>query len=254
MKLYLPSAILISALIDLLLLLTVCRMYGLPAQRYRLVAASALGGGYTGSCLVSGFYFLGNIFWRLVFLAMMAIIAFGLQWKTARPCIMFLLLNLAVSGVVGAVNASSVWAVVGGGLIIAAMCLIFCRGSGMGNYISVELLYGKKHLQLTALCDTGNTLRDPLTGRSVLVIGADAAYQLTGLTKDQLRNPVESVGVLPGLRLIPYHTIGQPRGLLLALYLPKVKIGNWQGSSLVALAPECVGSESTYQALTGGAA
>ena len=254
MKLYLPGVMLISALIDLLLLVTVCRMHGLPVQHYRLVAASALGGGYAGWCLISGFHFLGNIFWRLVFLILMGVVTFGLQRKALRPCIMFALLNLAVSGVVGAVNESSLWALVGGGVIIAAMCLMFYRGSSIGDYISVELLYGQKHLQLTALRDTGNTLRDPLTGRSVLVIGADAACQLTGLTKDQLRNPVESVGALPGLRLIPYHTIGQPGGLLLALYLPKVKIGKWQGSSLVALAPEGVGSESTYQALTGGAA
>ena len=31
-----------------------------------------------------------------------------------------------------------------------------------------------------------------------------------------------------------------------------VKIGNWQGSTLVAFAPESLSAEGAYQALTGG--
>ena len=115
----------------------------------------------------------------------------------------------------------------------------------------VELAYGDKHLHITALQDTGNTLRDPVTGRDVLVVGADVASELIGLTPHQLQSPVESVGVLPGLRLIPYHSVGT-RSFMLAMRLQNVKIGTWQGSSLVAFAPEGLSSEGTYQALTGG--
>jgi stage II sporulation protein GA (sporulation sigma-E factor processing peptidase) len=105
---------------------------------------------------------------------------------------------------------------------------------------------------LTALQDTGNTLRDPITGRQVLVVGADVAQKLTGLTVQQLKKPVENVGLLPGLRLIPYRAVGQEAGLLLALKLPQVKIGTWQGNSLVAFAPEGLSPDGAYQALTGG--
>ena len=105
-----------------------------------------------------------------------------------------------------------------------------------------------------ALRDTGNTLRDPITGGEVLVIGADAAGELTGLTQAQLRNPIDSLGTIPGLRLIPYHSIGNEGGFLLALKLQNVKIGSWKGSSLVAFAPEGLNLEGTYQALTGGVA
>ena len=97
---------------------------------------------------------------------------------------------------------------------------------------------------------TGNTLQDPVTGQPVLVIGADAANRLTGLSREQLRSPVESLEALPGLRLVPYRTVGGS-GLMLARKYQNVKIGKWKGSQLVAFAPERLGGG--YEALTGGA-
>ncbi len=87
-----------------------------------------------------------------------------------------------------------------------------------------------RQMQLIALRDTGNTLRDPLTGEQVLVAGADVGEKLLGLTAQQLRNPVETVAqsTLRGLRLIPYRGVGQPGGMLLAVrpVLPGLYIQN----------------------------
>lgn len=76
--------------------------------------------------------------------------------------------------------------------------------------LPVRLSGNGKQLRLTALADTGNELRDPITGQSVLVIGCEAAGQLTGLTRAQLRHPLETLTAapLPGLRLIPYRAVG----------------------------------------------
>jgi iron complex outermembrane receptor protein len=70
------------------------------------------------------------------------------------------------------------------------------------------------------------------------------------LSADQLRKPLETIGLLPGLRLIPYKTISG-RGFLLAMPMQNVKIGSYRGSSLVAFSPESIGN-GNYQALTGG--
>ena len=99
--------------------------------------------------------------------------------------------------------------------------------------------HGEKSVQLIALRDTGNTLKDPITGQQVLVIGEEAARTLTGLTAAQLRTPLETVAKrqVPGLRLIPYRAVGQPGGMLLAMRFSDVKIGNRKTSALIALAP-----------------
>ena len=86
----------------------------------------------------------------------------------------------------------------------------------------------------------------------MLVVGGDVAGELTGLTKEQLKSPLDSMGVISGLRLIPYHTVDRNTGFLLALKLQNTRIGSWRGSTLVAFAPEVLNREGAYQALMGG--
>ena len=112
-----------------------------------------------------------------------------------------------------------------------------------------------RRINLIALRDTGNNLRDPISGESVLVAGADVAEKLLGLTSWQLAHPVETLasGAVPGVRLIPYHAVGQPGGLLVALRFQRAKIGNTFANPLVAFAPEVLAGGEVYQMLTGGA-
>ena len=93
------------------------------------------------------------------------------------------------------------------------------------------------------------------TGKSpVLVVDADAGKALLGLTPQQLANPVEAVATasVPGLRLLPYRSIGSPQGMLAAIRLQNTKIGDFRGSTVVAFAPQKLDSEGIYRGLTGG--
>ena len=197
--------------------------------------------------------FLGGYFWYFISIGCISVIAFGLTVSGLYRGALFLLFRLALSGAAQG-NHTAWWPEAIAAAGIGAVCMIGIRlGQRADRYVPVELQYAEKSLSLTALRDSGNTLRDPVTGNSVLVVGADAALKLTGLTRKQLQNPVESMGLLPGLRLVPYRTVGQSGGLLLALQMKHVKIGSWQGSSLVAFAPEGLDEDGHYQALTGGA-
>lgn len=255
MPVYLDLVIALNFLVDFLLLLGTSRLCGYPARPLRTALAALLGGVYGGLCLLPGLHFLGNVLWRTVSLALMALLAFGVSVSALRRGVVFALLSMALGGVALGLGGSSFWTLVAAAGGVCSLCVVGFRGKlEARSYVPVVLSYGGKRLQLTALQDTGNTLRDPVTGRPVLVIAADAAQQLTGLSREQLRQPVESVGALPGLRLIPYRAVGKDSGLLLALRFPEVKIGTWKGSSLVAFAPEGLSPENAYQALTGGAA
>lgn len=255
MQVYLDVVIVLNFLVDFLLLMGTNRMCGYPARPGKAALGAALGGIYAGACLLPGFSFLGNTLWRTVALALMSCAAFGVSKNALRRGIVFAFLNMALGGVALGLNTHGFWAITASAGIVFLLCVLGFRGKvGGQSYVPVELFYSGKRIRLTALQDTGNTLRDPVTGRQVLVVGADVAQKLTGLTIQQLRSPVETMGALPGLRLIPYRAVGQESGLLLALKLPQVKIGSWKGSSLVAFAPEGLSAEGAYQALTGGAA
>ena len=88
----------------------------------------------------------------------------------------------------------------------------------------------------------------------MLIISADVASRLTGLTQTQLRNPMETLVLPPisGLRLIPYRSVGNAGGFLLAKRFADVTIGEKKQSALVAFASEGLGKGEIYQALTGG--
>lgn len=245
----------LSFLVDLLLIFGTNRLLGRPLYPMRGIIAAAVGGVYSGICLLPGFSFLGGILWRLISLITVGALAFGIQKSALYPTAAFCLMSMAMGSVVSGLENSNLWSAV---LAAGSICLMFYIGFiKQGNtsvYVPVELHYAEKQCCLTALRDTGNTLKDPITGSSVLIVGADVARELTGLTGEQLRKPVEVLGKspLPGLRLIPYRAVGQPAGMLLALRIPKMRIGAWQGSGVVAFAPDTLSPDGEFQALTGG--
>lgn len=253
MTVYVDGVFLLNFLVDFLLLLAASRLCGFSAKPVRVALGALLGGVYAACCLIPGFYFLGNTLWRTVSLGLMSVIAYGVSKSAMRRSLVFAFLSMALGGAVMGMSRGGFWGIVCGAVTVCLLCFVGFRGRiGGTSYVPVELHYGDKHLHITALQDTGNTLRDPITGRTVLVVGADTALELLGLTRSQLQNPVGSLGALPGLRLVPYHSIGASN-FLLAMRLKNVKIGTWQGSTLVAFAPEGLSTEGAYQALTGGA-
>jgi len=251
---YVDAVMMLNFLVDFFLLLGTNRLSGYPPGGKRAAAAAGIGGVYGGLCLLPGFRFLGSTLWRCVSLAVMSGVAFGWKRSALRRGVLFCLLSMALGGTVLFLGGGGATGLAGGVAGIALLCYFGFRGSVGKNYVPVFLRYGRKNLQLTALRDTGNTLRDPITGCSVLVIGADAAAELTGLTQQQLRDPVATLQAasLPGLRLIPFRSVGNPGGMLLGLRLEEVRIGHQQGSRLVAFSPEKLSGSGEYQALTGG--
>lgn len=255
MTVYLDIVILLNFLVDWLLLLGTNRLCGYPPGLKRTALAAGLGGIYAGGCLLPGFAFLGNLFWRFVSFMLIVWLAFGLSISSLRRGTVFILLSMALGGIAIGFGKGGFWPLVLAAAGVSLMCWIGFRGKlGTAAYVPVEITFAGKHLQLMALKDTGNNLRDPVTGRPVLVIGAEAAQKLTGLTPLQLKQPLQSIACLPGSRLIPYRTVGQPCGMLLAMRIHDVKIAGKRESVLVAFAPDILSSEGAYQALTGGIA
>ena len=256
MVVYLDLVMLLNFLVDFFLLLGTNRLCGYPSGLGRITLAGAVGGVYGGVCLLPGFSrFMGNTFWRIVSLSIVSAIAFGISKETIRKTVVFVLLSMALGGIAAGFGQGSFWSLIASAAGLCLICAVgFRQKLGATAYLPMELSYKDVKLKLTAMQDTGNTLRDPITGDYVIIIGADAAIKLTGLTKEQLENPISAVetGKFSGLRLIPYRSVGESQGMLLALRIPYVRIGAWKGSRLVAFSPRELGSKGTYQALTGG--
>lgn len=253
MVVYLDVVMLLNFLVDLLLLLGTNRLAGFPAGGKRCLLAALLGAAYSGVCLLPRFYFLGNTLWRTVSLCLMASVAFGWNRSVLRRGTVFVILSMALGGIAVSLGEGRLDQLV----LSAAGVWLLCRmgfGNSLGQtYIPITISDSGRGIRLLALRDTGNTLRDPITGEPVVVIGADAAAELTGLPVTVFSAPMEAVLQYPGYRLIPYHGVGQPVGMLLAKRYADVQIGDRHGPVLIAFAPEVISRAGEYQALTGGA-
>lgn len=216
--------------------------------------ASGLGGIYAGACLLPGFSFLGNAFWRTVSLILMAGIAFGWNRSAFQRGAVFVLLSMALGGIATGFVKKNFGGLVAAAALVWLLCRLSFRGSiGVKEYVPVKISWQDRTVSLIALKDTGNGLKDPLTGESVLVAGSDIAQKLLGLSKEQLEHPLDTMGKMPGLRLIPYHAVGKPCGMMIAFRFPNTQIGAQTRDPLVAFAPEELGRGESYQMLTGGA-
>lgn len=255
MVIYLDLVMLLNFLVDFFLLLGTNRLAGFPSQPWKCTGAAVLGALYSGACLLPGMSFLGNILWRSVSLGLMGTLAFGWNPSALKRTGIFLLLTMAMGGIAQCLGRGDFLSLV----LCGAACLLLSAVSfggkiGGREYVPLQISLDGKTEDLIALKDTGNTLRDPVTGEPVLVIGGEVAARLTGLTQMQLQHPLETLASQPlsGLRLIPYHSIGNGGSFLLARRFSEVTLGGIRKSALVAFAAEGLGKGEMYQALTGG--
>lgn len=198
-----------------------------------------------------GFGFLGQPHWRIIMLLVMSLVAFEWGRGAFKRGALFTLLHLALDGIAGG-------GLLPGMLAVAAVWLL-CHlhdydGEGKPSILNIEIIHGDKVLRLSALVDTGNTLRDPISGRAVIVVDSVAATELLELEQAALLRPIETYvsNYQPGFRLIPYSSIDQPSGMLLGLKADKVLINGKDVDFVVAFAPHGIGRGAPYRALTGG--
>ena len=147
------------------------------------------------------------------------------------------------------------------GALSLALGRQFSKTQAEGGLCPLTLTKGEKTLRLLALIDTGNTLRDPLTGEGVVVLDCGRAGalvpELAGVPAQAFQRPVELLarfaGEEPDLRLLPYQAVGVPCGLLLAV---RVDEAAWGGQRrprcLCALSPTPLSDGGGYHALVGG--
>ena len=130
----------------------------------------------------------------------------------------------------------SIWVVlmgmiVGYFLINWFVAFVFRQRIKKESHYTVVVEHGDKKISITALCDTGNGLFDPIYGEPVNVVEADAITEL-----------IDSYDKV-SFHLIPYSSIGQEHGLIPVVKLEKLVIVKEKDKKVI---------ESPYLALYSG--
>ena len=279
MTVYVDTAFAVNSAVNYLLLLTAARLAGAPFRQRRLWLAAAFGGLYAAAVFFPGFAFLRSGWIKAVVLTVMVLTAFGAQRRTVKLALLFAAAGAALAG--AAMLAVqflhlSILLLPGGvfyPLSARALLLLAAAGCGIcqlvfsclirhsGQLFPITLRLGSRTASLSALLDTGNTLRDPLTNEPVLVADSKLAARLlpeAALQPDALADPAGLFPILsqryPELRfrLIPYRAVGTASGLLLAVRCAVSAAGRKETPRLVAFSPTPVSQSGEFEILTGG--
>ncbi|MBR2309440.1 MAG: sigma-E processing peptidase SpoIIGA [Oscillospiraceae bacterium] len=244
----------LATIVQWLLLTGTNRLSRMPSRRPLVLLSAVIGGVYTGMCLLPQWSFWSKTSCHFAVLVLLGVVSFGISVSAWQRTAVYILLNMALEGIAAGFGGVDYWRYTPAVGMLWVLCTVgFLNKPSAGRYIPMELSYAGKSMTVTALEDTGNFLTDPLTGQQVLVVNANVAASIAGLTKKQLQSPLDTLKSvqIPGLRLIPYKTVGQSGNFLLALRM-QVKVNKQVEHYLVAFAPEMFGKEEIYQALAGG--
>lgn len=235
--------------VDFLLLLEAGKAVGRQPGLLRALLGASLGGFWAGVSRMQGFGFLAAPAGQGVVLLAAAAAAFAGEEQGIRAGLLFVLLRFALEGMALGLQSRNAAVQL---LLAAGLGAVCWWALGRRETVPVTVRYGNRSVRLWGLRDTGNLLRDPLTGEQVLVAGAELGQKLLDLTPEQLADPAALLaqGRAAGGRLIPYRSVGKPTGLLLALRMEEVQIGSRKGNALIAFSPTAFGNG--YQLLLGG--
>ena len=193
-----------------------------------------------------------------------------------RCCGLLFLLTAAMAGAVGALillSGGAAPAQVRNGVVwlevplwkqavaaLACWCLLrmlFHGGSlsGTRRHRILTICGEGASLQLRALVDTGNFLRDPVSGKKIILVDAGTLSQLLPLTPGM--DPVEQLDVLsrqsPRFSLIQYRTADRPDGLLITWRPARIlEQGRPLEGYLIGIAPAALVLGDGCRAVIGG--
>ena len=278
MVVYLDRVFLLNLLLDYLLLLAAAQLSGRTLHRLRLLACAAGGGAYAVLTFLPGCGFLRTPLCQLAVGSIIALCAYG---GKRRPALLFLLLS---GGLAGFVLALGLWAGSPTGLLgrvyRGEVSWPLLLGAALGFYVLLRLLLGQgarhgggellkitisvcgRKQTVTALHDTGNTLRDPVSGRPALVLERNAAEELwppevaavlaSPLPPEEKMARLHRQGAAVTFSLLPFRSVGTPAGLLLAARSDYIEInGRRYPRTPVALSEHPVSDGGGYHALWG---
>ena len=215
----------LNTAINYLLLRGAAIVGGAPGRRRRLVGAAAAGGLYAVAAVLPGAAAVRSVPGQIAAAVAMVILAFGWRRSSVKQGLYFLALSFALSGVVllavqfvepdlKLLGGRAYYAVTTPALLLLAgisyaLAALVLSGAGRhtgGDLATLTLGFGDRQVTLRALRDTGNTLRDPVSGETVVVADAAVLRRLLpseDISREDLADPASLLPLLTRRGQVP---------------------------------------------------
>ena len=245
---------------DYLIVLLAAYLCSSPLTRGRYVLAALFGTLFALAALLTEADAFFSLPGKLLGGGGMCLIAYGGQRGFSRLCAAFFTLSAALGGLVWALAQDSGGAPRLDFALLAVSFVLFyllfslllraAAGEHGREKLEVELGFLGRSARFRALRDTGNTLRDPVSGARVMIVSPEALRGVFGEFSVLLAidEPIDLLAAAQGvpalrrrLRLIPYAAVGA-KGFLAAFRPDLLRVeGKETRGVLVALSPSASG-------------
>ncbi len=291
---YLDQVFLGNMVMNYAILWAAAKLSRVPVAKRRLAAGAALGAGYAMVTLLPGCSFLLTIgFKTAASLVITAVTFLPVSLRMFLTCLgcfyltSFILGGLAF-GIIFFIHAGSITSLNGVGTVIAehlwsgiflgltafwAAVKGFAALQKKGLFenlfkMSVLIRTGSDQVKVDALLDTGNQLRDPMTGHPVIVVEFTPLKPLlpaqvsTFFEKEreaeiwEILSSLGGDGAAPRFSAIPFQSLGRTNGLMLG-YRPDEVILERNGrqtrvvKAVLAIYSKSLVHDGSYHALLG---
>lgn len=258
---YVDILFMINFSMDFLCFFLTARILSLPMSLPRVLLASVIGGVYSDIALFIKLGAIPSLFLDIFICVLICSIAFLKKGNTSSLplyIIVYFAISMALGGFMtaifnllnkadiplesGASDGISVWAFAFLAAVSGFLTFLggrfFRRKSGQ-RCAEIEVVYNGKSARLSAMTDTGNLLREPISGKPCLI--ADIS-SLSGIIPEKLASAardgkISSLGKLSqsdskNVRIIPIKTaLGD--GILIAIRAERVTINTGKGAKSV---------------------
>ncbi len=273
---YIDVLFFVNVMINTVILLSTATVLKIKYSSFRIFIGAVIGAVYACVVFFPEIRFIYSVMFKAAAAMIICVISFAP--KTFRQCIIYTAAFYATTAFFGVAALALLYftdigirlgGVISNGVFyfnIPISYLIFscavsyaaiCIGDRMlkrrsrRRYSVITISKGGRSVSLRALVDTGNMLRDPISGKAVIIADVHAVAPLFEFDVEKYTDAdSEFVSLPPGFRLIPFSSVGKSNGLMIAFVPDCVKIDDNVRSDIVtALCGGVLSKNRDYDAL-----
>lgn len=292
MTVYLDVVLMENLCMNYIILFATGYIMKIKMKQQMLIASSLLGGIYAVIAYLEILPIYSSFGMKVILSIIMVYLAFqpkGIK-KLCKQLVIFYLISFAFGGCAFAllyfikpqnilmrngvyvgtypIKIALLGGIVGFIIVYTAFKIVKTKLHKKDMVYSITIKLEEKTLQTKAMLDTGNLLKDPISGMPVIVVEKQQLYsllpakllnnieKLIGGDGANLLEQIEEKEILTRFRMIPFSSVGRQNGLMLGFKADEVIIEkgeekNMRKNVIVGIFNQMLSKNDNYSALIG---
>ncbi len=292
MTVYLDVVLLENLCMNYIILFATGYLMKIQMKQLRIVASSLLGGIYAVVAYLEILPIYSSFAMKIILSVLMVYLAFkpkGIK-NLLKQLIIFYLTSFAFGGCAFAllyfirpqdilmrngvyvgtypIKIALLGGIVGFIIVHIAFKIVKTRLRKKDMIYKINIIIEEKVIEVNAMLDTGNMLKDPISAMPVIVVEKEKLYsilptklldnieKIIGGDGDSILSQIEEKDYLTRFRMIPFSSVGKQNGLMLGFKADKViiereEISETRNDVIIGIFRGTLSKNGTYSALIG---